>query len=319
MNGADRADRRLELVGTRCALCGADEPVFEAGGVDFEYATCANRFQFVRCAGCGHLYLSPRPRSQDLGAIYPSDYYAYAEEADGLVSRLRRRWEGDKVRRYAEWVGEGPRRLLDVGCGNGRFLALLRDFGPPDWELEGIDFDPDAARRCRERGFAAHVGRVEEFEPDGRGFDAVVMLQLIEHVDDPVRIAERVFALLRPGGVFIVETPNTAGLDYRAFRRSWWGHYHFPRHWNLFSTRSLHAMLERAGFAIERTEYLISTSAWTISLHNYFLDKGYPDRFTRLFHYRNPLLLGVFVALDALRAKLGGQTSNQRVVARKPH
>ena len=44
----------------------------------------------------------------------------------------------------------------------------------------------------------------------------------------------------------------------------------------------------------------------------------FPDRFVRFFHFKNPLLLVVFVIVDSLRAKLGFQTSNQRVVARKP-
>ena len=55
-----------------------------------------------------------------------------------------------------------------------------------------------------------------------------------------------------------------------------------------------------------------------ISLHNYFLDRGWPSRFVRFFHYRNPALLAVFVILDWLRARLGYATSNQRVIARKP-
>jgi SAM-dependent methyltransferase len=311
-------ERILSLVETRCGSCGADDFAFEASGVDFEYDTAANEFRFVRCAVCDHLYLNPRPSSEDLGVIYPADYYAYGEDGGGLVAGLRRRWEGAKVRLYRELVGAGPRRLLDVGCGNGRFLSLLREFGPREWKLVGIDFDADAARQCAEKGFETHVARVEDFDAGGDSFDGVIMLQLIEHVEDPGVICERVFALLRPGGCFIIETPNLAGLDYRIFRHSWWGHYHFPRHWNLFSTRALHRLLEERGFEIERTEYLISTSAWTISLHNYFLDGGFPDWFVRFFHFKNPLLLAIFVIVDSLRASLGFQTSNQRVVARKP-
>ncbi len=310
--------RTLSLVETRCALCGARGGELEAEGLDFEYGTADNRFRFLRCTGCRHVYLNPRPRAADLSVIYPANYYAYEDGGGGLVARLRRSWEGGKVRLYRELVGEGPRRILDIGCGNGRFLSILRDFGPPEWELEGIDFDPEAARKCEERGFRTHVSRVEDFTSEDGRYDAVAMLQLIEHVDDPVALSERVFALLKPGGCFIVETPNLAGLDYRAFRGCWWGHYHFPRHWNLFSTKALHRMLEERGFAIERTEYLISTSAWTISLHNYFLERGFPERFAGFFHYRNPLLLALFVALDWARARLGGETSNQRVVARKP-
>ncbi len=137
-------------------------------------------------------------------------------------------------------------------------------------------------------------------------------------MEDPAALAERVFALLRPGGVFVVETPNLAGWDYALFRRRWWGHYHFPRHWNLFSAHSLHSMLARAGFVVEKSDQLISTSAWTISLGNYFLDRGYPRWFSGFFNYKNPALLALFVAVDAARARLGHETSNQRVIARRP-
>jgi len=77
-------------------------------------------------------------------------------------------------------------------------------------------------------------------------------------------------------------------------------------------------MLRGAGFAIERSEALISTSAWTISLGNYFLDRGYPGWLARFFNYKNPLLLALFVALDTVCSRLGRETSNQRVIARKP-
>jgi SAM-dependent methyltransferase len=308
----------LSLVETHCALCGATDCTDEAYGTDFEYATAANRFRFVRCDECGHVYLNPRPASADLGVIYPSNYYAYEEGGSGLVARLRRRWEGGKVRSYASWIGSGPRRVLDIGCGNGRFLSLMRDFGPAGWTLVGIDFDVEAAAQCARMGFETHVGRIEDLDTGGEPLDAVIMLQLIEHVDDPALLCKRVFALLRPGGCFIVETPNLAGVDYRLFRRSWWGHYHFPRHWNLFSTASLERLLRDAGFEIERKESLISTSAWTISLHNYFLERGYPPWFARFFHFKNPLLLAVFVVVDSVRARLGFETSNQRMVARKP-
>jgi SAM-dependent methyltransferase len=307
----------LSLTETRCALCGSDDAQLEASGRDFEYDTVPNDFRFVRCRRCDHVYLNPRPRASDLGVIYPATYYAYGGASNPIVAPLRRRWERGKVRLYRELVGDGPRRILDVGSGDGRFLRILRDAGSPEWRLEGIEIDARAAAACAAKGFRTQVGRVEELE-DAEGFDAIVMLQLIEHVEDPVAICRRVFSLLRPGGVFIVETPNLAGLDYRAFRGRWWGHYHFPRHWNLFSTGALHRMLLREGFEIARTESLISTSAWTISLHNYFLDRGWPDWFVRFFHFQNPLLLALFVALDAARARAGRATSNQRVVARRP-
>jgi 2-polyprenyl-3-methyl-5-hydroxy-6-metoxy-1,4-benzoquinol methylase len=307
----------LSLVETHCVLCGSTDAVPEAYGYDFEYDTAGNPFRFVRCSGCSHVYLNPRPSPSDLGVIYPSNYYTLSRPG-GLVRQMQRIWEGRKVAVYDRALGPGKKRILDVGCGDGRFLQVLHDFGSKEWELVGVDFDSAAVERCRRRGFTAFAKRIEDMAEEEGTFDAVVMLQLIEHVEDPVVITRRVLALLRPDGVFVVETPNLAGWDYRLFRRRWWGHYHFPRHWNLFSSDSLVRMLTDAGFVIDRTDSLISTSAWTISLGNYFLDRGYPRWFSGFFNYKNPALLALFVTLDSVRSRFGMPTSNQRVIARKP-
>lgn len=263
------------------------------------------------------MYLNPRPRAADLGVIYPDNYYTLSETGS-VVARAQRVWEGRKVDVYRRALGPGKKRILDVGAGDGRFLQVLRDFGPADWELEGIDYDGTAVERCRARGFTAHRGRIEDATLEDGTFDCVVMLQLLEHVEDPSVIARHVFSLLRPGGIFVVETPNVAGLDYALFRKRWWGHYHFPRHFHLFSAESLASLMTRSGFTVDSAEHLISTSAWTISLGNYFLDRGYPSWFAKFFHYKNPLLLGAFVTLDTVRSKAGLATSNQRIIARRP-
>lgn len=309
----------LQLVETRCALCGSTESDVCARGFDFEYGTARNEFGFVRCRDCGHVYLNPRPRVEDLDVIYPPDYYSFVGTTQSLVARAQRAWESGKVALYRKWVGEGHKRILDVGCGDGRFLSLLRDFGAPEWEIVGLELDEGAVAKCREMGFEAHATRVEDFaaEPAQQGrFDAVVMLQLIEHVEDPALICERVHRLLRPGGVFVIETPNLAGLDHRLFEGRYWGHYHFPRHWNLFSQDSLRRMLEARGFEIVLAECLISTSSWIISHQNYLKDREYPAWLCRFVNFQNPLLLALAVTMDVLRTKLGLPTSNQRVIAR---
>lgn len=272
----------------------------------------------MRCAHCDHLFLNPRPRAKDLGIIYPPHYYSFADPPGGIVGRAQRVWEGSKVELYGELMGSGPKKVLDVGCGNGRFLSLLREFGAGDWRLVGVDFDDAAIEKCRKAGFEAHAERIEDLPENEDGFDAAIMLQLIEHVEDPVDTCRQIFSILKPGGHVIIETPNVGGADYALFKKRWWGHYHFPRHWNLFSAQSLERMLTDQGFEIERSEYLISTSAWIISHYNYFKDKGYPGWFYRLFSYKNPVLLGLAVTIDTIRTKLGLETSNQRVIGRKP-
>jgi SAM-dependent methyltransferase len=307
----------LALVESSCAVCGARDAAPEAAGRDFEHDTVPGEFCFVRCRACGHLYLNPRPALDDLPAIYPANYYAYSDDGNPLSRWLRRLREARKVRLFRDAIGDGPRRILDLGCGNGRLLAMLREHGSPDWDLEGIDFSEDAVRHCRAKGFRAQATRIEDFDAADGSFDAVIMIQLIEHLEDPRGTFERARALLRPGGVFILETPNVGGLDYRWFRGRWWGMYHFPRHWNLFSTAALKRLLGDAGFTIIRTDFLLSTSSWILSLHNLLLDRGWPQWLVRCFHFQNPVLLPPFAAIDLVRMLLGFDTSDQRVIARK--
>lgn len=313
------APPELPLVETHCALCGSSASDVCARGEDFEYRTASNEFTFVRCRDCAHVYLNPRPRVEDLDVIYPAHYYSFLGTRNPLVAKAQRKWESGKVALYREWIGDGHKRILDVGCGDGRFLSLLRDFGAPGWEMVGLEFDPRAIARCRELGFEAHAARVEDFAEEasqqGR-FDAVVMLQLIEHVEDPALLCERVHRLLVPGGIFVIETPNLAGLDHRLFEGRHWGHYHFPRHWHLFSQASLRRMLEARGFEVVLAECLISTSSWIISHQNRLRDAGWPEWLCRLVHFQNPILLGLAVVVDVVRTRLGRPTSNQRVIAR---
>jgi len=308
----------ITLIAVPCVLCGLNQSEVMASGRDFEYNTTPETFYYVRCKNCGHWYLNPRPSVQDLNVIYPSNYYAFTTGMNPIVQKCRAFWEKKKVEGYSRLIGAGPRRILDVGCGEGRFLAILKEYGPKDWKLCGLDFDEAAVQKCRERGFEAAARRVEDFTEGHGTFDAVMMLQLIEHVEDPVLIAKRVFELLKPGGYFIIETPNLDSLDFKLFKKSYWGHFHFPRHWHLFSTCSLHRMLRGAGFEIAETDYLLSVSGWIISVHNALLDRGWPKWLVQFFSFKNPLLLPLVVLGDTLRAKLGFQTSNQRVVARKP-
>jgi 2-polyprenyl-3-methyl-5-hydroxy-6-metoxy-1,4-benzoquinol methylase len=311
------AGATLALVETGCVVCGGADAEPEAEGPDFEHQTVPGEFRFVRCRACGHLYLNPRPSLEALPAIYPESYYAYSDAGHPLARRLRRLREARKVRIFREAIGEGPRRILDFGCGNGRLLSMLREHGSPAWELEGIDFSEEAVAQCRAKGFRATATAAGDFEAGDGGFDAVIMMQILEHLDDPRRTLVRVASLLRPGGTLVVETPNVGGLDYRWFRGRWWGMYHFPRHWNLFSTPALERLLRDGGFTVLRTDYLLSTSSWILSLHNLLLDRGWPERLVRRFHFQNPALLPPFASIDLLRMCLGLETSDQRVIARK--
>jgi len=183
-----------------------------------------------------------------------------------------------------------------------------------------LELDGEVVAGLRDEGYRVFNERVETCDDIADdSIDLATMFHVIEHVDDPLAVARRVYGWLRPGGVFAVETPNIDSWDARLFRDRYWGGYHIPRHWNLFRPDTLHRLLERAGFEIVSTSYQTGHSFWMYSFHH-TLRYGDPPR-RRVAQWFNPFrglpLLVLFTGLDKVRALMGFRTSAMLVLARK--
>jgi SAM-dependent methyltransferase len=140
------------------------------------------------------------------------------------------------------------RRLLEIGFGNGSFLALSKSCG---WQAEGLDPDVQAVANAAQRGLTVHHGGVEYFDGQSALFDFITMNHVLEHVHDPAAVLRACHRLLRPGGMISIETPNIDAQGYRAFGTDWRG-LEAPRHLILFNRSSLCRALRDAGFTSTR-------------------------------------------------------------------
>jgi 2-polyprenyl-3-methyl-5-hydroxy-6-metoxy-1,4-benzoquinol methylase len=147
--------------------------------------------------------------------------------------------------------------LLDIGCGRGRFLTVMRLLG---WRIHGIEPDERSAENARRSSGARIDAHLEDDLYPPEHFDVITMNHVLEHIADPVTVLARCFRLCRPGGLLGVVVPNWRALSHRLFGRDWYA-LEPPRHTVMYEPRTLERTLERAGFRV-RSLRTTSARAW---------------------------------------------------------
>jgi 2-polyprenyl-3-methyl-5-hydroxy-6-metoxy-1,4-benzoquinol methylase len=175
-------------------------------------------------------------------------------------------------------------RLLDVGCGNGQKLSLLRSLG---WTVTGTDVDPKAVRQAQAKGLEVHLGSLEVQQFPDDFFDVITLNHVIEHVNEPHILLEECRRILKPSGLLLVFTPNSESLGHRLYKHNWLG-LDVPRHLYLYNRLSLLRLLTCAGFGVRSLKvptylaYFISLASRSLASQNgYKLGSpaALPDRF----------------------------------------
>ena len=182
-----------------------------ATATDTEYGTTAERFSYHLCPDCDCLSIDPLPADR-LREIYPPTYYSFADGATVPGSCCASRsGSTTQLSRDVDRPGTGRPRILDVGGGMGEVSSI---FVRQRWGRRALVVDPDPASIVvgRSRGVDGFAGTIEEFDTSER-FDLVLMLNLIEHVADPVAVGSRRGELLARGGLIWFQTPNFRALD----------------------------------------------------------------------------------------------------------
>lgn len=130
-----------------------------------------------------------------------------------------------------------PADVLDAGCGSGRTLLELVDYG----KVSGIELDPDVAAVARDRGLGDVVqGRLEELPWAENSFDLITCLDVIEHTPDDRRTLRELRRVCRPGGFLLVTVP--------AHQVLWSAHDEYNHHYRRYSRRSLRQAAGAAGW-----------------------------------------------------------------------
>src|SRR2546425_1262531 len=284
----------------------------------FQYSQLRDRswsapgtWSFRECVACGHLWLDPCPVAEEIGRLYAS-YYTHGVErgsplqGDGFWPRCRRgvleaygyrglahdsteRFLGQALRfvppvweeceEIVHSVTGPPRgRLLDIGCGDGYFLRIMRDLG---WTVQGLEPDPKAAAFARAHGLDIIQSPIEAASLAPNAFDVITTSHVIEHVLEPFAFLSVARRVLKPNGILYVFTPNAESWGHAMFGPSWYP-LEPPRHLHIFRPRNLVACAERARLQV--------VDVRTTGRLHLFFDASVSIRKTGRYRFDDPMI-----------------------------
>jgi SAM-dependent methyltransferase len=211
--------------------------------------------EIVTCRACGMTY-----SRQVLRADLDRQLYLRSAAQSGL-HRLKRneayaKLERTKCRYIVQRIGafrQPPGRLLDVGPGAGRLLEAAVAAG---WQVLGVEADPELAAACRTAGFPVVEGFFPDCVPPGERFDAIALLDVLEHSGQPAAFLKAVAERLAPEGVLAIQVPNLNSLLVQVEGATNTNFCH--GHWNHFEAGTLERIARIAGLEPLEVETIIS-------------------------------------------------------------
>uniref|UniRef100_A0A7C2WBW3 Class I SAM-dependent methyltransferase n=1 Tax=Thermorudis sp. TaxID=1969470 RepID=A0A7C2WBW3_9BACT len=305
------AGAAIELEHVACDLCGADDADLLLHLRDLIHRTAGLPFTLVRCRRCGLRYLNPRSLPAQLDRFYPADYAPHRRS--GLAAAARR-WLLRRELRALWPLLAPPRRVLELGCGSGDLLQIVRELGNPS--VLGIEPSASAADLARQRwGLEVVRGTLEEARLASGSFDVALAQHVLEHLPSPSATLAELARVLRPGGTLVLWLPNAGSWAARVWGPAWMG-YDAPRHLYTFDLETLRALLDRHGFGVAAVRHEWVGIEWSWGLRLAVRQRGHDgDALDRLLG-RLHLPLAVAATPVSLAAALARRSGRVRVVAR---
>lgn len=241
-----------------CPICGSHETFVSLQDAR-DYIT-GEMFQVMRCRSCEVRFTAPRP--ENLDPYYPKAYRRYNTFVLSVLRILYR----FQVYRWRK-LFKSPGSALEVGCGDGLMLDALRSKG---WTVVGTERTDAMAEFTRNRlGLDVYSGGLEEV-PAGQKFDLIILFQVLEHLDDPVKNLKLCADRLHSNGRLIIAVPNSNSWQ-SDFTAQDWLHLDVPRHLFHFSPVSLRNALNLVGLdmlSVSYTSFEHDPYGWIQSLLN---------------------------------------------------
>ncbi|MCB9496256.1 MAG: class I SAM-dependent methyltransferase [Fibrobacteria bacterium] len=172
------------------------------------------------------------------------------------ISKAERWMISERDRKLQEWIsslGEGPKKVMEVGCGFGSNIRLLHRTRP-DVECHALDFSEESCRKIAEEIPHVHRGDCQDTGLEAASFDFVYSSGLMEHFRDEGPFVREMFRLVKPGGLMATFVPakwsiwQAYQLAYKITHPTGWIHGYEKA----YSRAQLHRVISREGWMVEK-------------------------------------------------------------------
>jgi 2-polyprenyl-3-methyl-5-hydroxy-6-metoxy-1,4-benzoquinol methylase len=246
-----------------CDLCGGKEFEFLFSGHDWTQ-NIKGDYSLYRCTECGLFFINPQPTEREIAEHYQSHkYYSFRGTVPAWKKMFYKTFYSKKANPFLELVFFPllplPRstkimlggRFLDVGCGAGSFLALMKYFNMDCHGVEPGKFDEQFAKENNLK--IKNCTLLEANFPDNY-FDVITLNHVFEHVSNPAETLRELHRILKPGGTLILAVPQSDCIAYKIFGR-YWVQLDIPRHLFTFSKKTIKEYAKKTEFKIEKMRY----------------------------------------------------------------
>lgn len=182
-----------------------------------------------------------------MAQAYDASYYGEGDEKfnEGIIEKILDYFRNQRARRIAKHINNKG-RVLDIGCGNGRFLEQIQHHG--DIESYGIEMPGGSAGRAKALlGNRLNIGSLDSNDYPNAYFDAITLFHVFEHLTEPKQYLDQIFKLLKPGGILYMSFPNINSFQAKWFKGDWL-HLDPPRHLFFFTPDVFRKEMEKYGF-----------------------------------------------------------------------
>ena len=245
-----------------CNVCGLDQPQLLFKKKD-KFGMTRDEYRVVECRGCGLLYVNPRPAPEEIGKFYPESYsWKETLKAESLFTKWIRRLEKayryhllrDEVSKILRFTGKNFGKVLDIGCGAGDRLDVLRSEG---FETYGVETSNSADYAKNHLNLKVLKGDLFSAHFPNHFFDMVTLYHVLEHTHDPKGVIVEIYRILEKGGVLVIQVPNKDSLQFKLFHKSW-AAFDVPRDLYYFNIHTLHSLLKRVGFIVSKIDHFMN-------------------------------------------------------------